>query len=233
MYLLKLLNFTFLLVVICLCVSIKIASAQDEQGSSSDVGTKLGEIFKDVLEDTLEEAFPDSKGSKAPEQYSPSNGQMYTHYPRNITFTWEQITNALYDIEIDCLGCQIDGQWGSDTGSALASISDINQPFYNYEFTGDKLGRWRVRATKKGKAGTWSDWGLFSFNTASGSPQQPVYDDSGQPPADYPYGQQAPSTQEGQQPTYNNPQIKIVPKVNLKKLPIKSTGQQSEGTEGG
>ncbi len=167
--------------------------AQNQQGSSSDLGEAMGNVLNEVLQDTLEEALPGSTILKTPDLFSPTNGQSLTHFPRNVTFTWEQIPQSTYEIELDCLGCSEEGKWSSDTGQSLAYANKVKQPFYNYEFPEDRMGRWRVRAVRNNVVSDWSDWSFFNFNSGVGNVQN----------ADPGWGQQ-PTDAYGQDP-YQNP----------------------------
>lgn len=147
------------------------ASAQNEQESAPDFGKKMGEIFNEAFQETLEEAIPGSTTIKTPDLFNPTNGQSITHFPRNMTFTWEQIQQSTYEIQIDCLGCKEEGKWSSDLGQYLAYANNIAQPFYNYEFPDDRMGRWRVRAVRNNTVSEWTEWSYFNFNSGAGSVQ--------------------------------------------------------------
>jgi hypothetical protein len=183
------------LFLIILLLIISNSYAQNQQGSSSDLGAAMGNVLNEALQETLEEALPGSTTLKTPDLFSPTNGQSLTHFPRNITFTWEQIPQSTYEIELDCLGCVSEGKWSSDTGQSLAYANNIKQPFYNYEFSDDRMGRWRVRAVRNNVVSNWSEWSFFNFSSGMGSNQQTdTYGNQdpnsgwGQQPAD-PYGQ--------------------------------------------
>lgn len=104
----------------------------------------------------------------APRQISPANNSHLTHFPRTLSLRWQELSNATYEVEIDCMHCRNSGQWDSDNGPATHVKADIAQNFYSYTFPGDNPGRWRVRAKKGLMVSGWSPWWLFDFKTGPG-----------------------------------------------------------------
>lgn len=86
----------------------------------------------------------------APRQVSPSNGQIFNHYPRKTVLRWQPVGGAeSYTVEIDCFQCCQAGKWCSDVGGKTSIVSNLTTPRYTFNFVGAQPGRWRVYAVGK------------------------------------------------------------------------------------
>jgi hypothetical protein len=99
----------------------------------------------------------------APAQVAPADGTVWRVFPRNGTLSWNVVTfpgGVTYNVEI-----QIDRGAGWETHTDTGGIAGTT---YNFTFSGDNPGRWRVWATSPtAGAGAKSPWRSFSFNTGA------------------------------------------------------------------
>ena len=102
---------------------------------------------------------------KVPVQTSPKNNTEFTHYPRKVTLHWRSVSGASgYDVEVDCYGCREAGKWDSEVGQSWQKLT-VKVTSHTFTFSGDNLGRWKVRAIKSGRRSDWSPWWTFKFKT--------------------------------------------------------------------
>ncbi len=113
-------------------------------------------------------------------------GQEFHNFPRVLNLSWSAVAGANgYNVQVDCLNCTVVGKWDSETPSGPANLN-VPATSAAFTFSGDNLGRWRVRATVTAsapqmsaiQAGPWSDWCKFSFKTGGtlGPPPQALPD---------------------------------------------------------
>ena len=114
---------------------------------------------------------------KVPVQTSPKNNTEFTHFPRKATLHWRSVSGASgYDVEVDCYGCREAGKWDSEVSQSWQKLT-VKVTSHTFTFSGDNLGRWRVRAIKSGRRSDWSSWWTFKFRTGetpepqAGTPQ--------------------------------------------------------------
>lgn len=114
---------------------------------------------------------------KVPVQTSPKNNTEFTHFPRKATLHWRSVSGASgYDVEVDCYGCREAGKWDSEVSQSWQKLT-VKVTSHTFTFSGDNLGRWRVRAIKSGRRSDWSSWWTFKFKTGetpepqAGTPQ--------------------------------------------------------------
>lgn len=112
---------------------------------------------------------------KVPVQTSPKNNTEFTHYPRKVILHWKAVSGASgYDVEVDCDGCREAGKWDSEVGQSWQKLT-VKITSHTFTFSGDNLGRWRVRAIKSGRRSDWSSWWTFRFKTSeTPEPQKEV-----------------------------------------------------------
>lgn len=135
---------------------------------------------------------------KVPVQVVPKNNTEFTHHPRKVTLRWRAVSGAtLYEVEVDCRGCRQAGKWDTEVGEPWQKASS-RVTSHSFTFSGDNLGRWRVRAVKAGRRSDWSPWWTFRFKTGE------------TPEAQAPVTKPAPKTV----------QKKPVPKIAVPKKPV-------------
>ena len=97
-----------------------------------------------------------------PRQISPAPGEVFSHYPRRTTLTWEAVSGALgYGVEVQF--CQ-SRQCTEDNATDWDSNTNISTTSYSFDFVGAQPGRWRVWAIGvKGETGPKSLWREFRY----------------------------------------------------------------------
>ncbi|HRI89565.1 MAG TPA: hypothetical protein PK869_14930 [Candidatus Hydrogenedentes bacterium] len=95
---------------------------------------------------------------------SPEDGSVFDTFPRDTTFQWEAVPDAVsYTIEIDCYICCADDEWCADIDDVYFSQSGIIETEYEYSWVGAQPGRWRVKADSPCGEGEWSEWFGFAY----------------------------------------------------------------------
>ena len=99
-----------------------------------------------------------------PQPVKPSDGAVFSHFPRTLSLVWEPVKGAsAYVVEIDCLGCCSAGGWCTDAGQTFKS-AQVTGTSYTFDFVGAQSGRWRVAAVgANGHVGPKSPWVQFRF----------------------------------------------------------------------
>lgn len=105
-----------------------------------------------------------------PIQISPSDGSIFSNYPRYMKFTWgdtgQQVT---YTVEIQASSPSMDSKgnigppwhW-SDVITSSNLDSYVSE--YDYEFVGEQEGRWRIWAVDSaGHESSKSPWWTFTY----------------------------------------------------------------------
>lgn len=97
----------------------------------------------------------------APEQLSPPSGAVYGYYPRDMTFEWTAVPDAVsYTVDVEALDTS-NGNWMDVSEGRMGGITGTSTL---YSFVGAQPGRWRVTAVDAdGRAGTPSAWSGFRF----------------------------------------------------------------------
>jgi hypothetical protein len=93
----------------------------------------------------------------APRILSPSDGSVYSRYPRLVNLVWESIPNAdHFTVEIQYA---YDGSWSGDY-----ILQNTTDNMLEFTFVGAQPGRWRVWAVMDdGTESEKSDWHSFAF----------------------------------------------------------------------
>lgn len=101
----------------------------------------------------------------APQQISPVNGAVFSHYPRKTTLKWDAVPGAKsYTVEIDCFHCCTSNTWCTDVGRTWKVTRDIKRTNYMFNFVGAQPGRWRVWAVgKDGQESPKTEWWEFQY----------------------------------------------------------------------
>lgn len=131
---------------------------------------RVREAVEDVLKGTLSDLFSNRPGQPGP--LAPAPGDVVYSGSGPVVFQWREADKARsYDLQIDCLGCDVPGQWTLAARSEpWMAIPGIRGTFWQVPLAvvaGDF--RWRVRGVRGDRDGKWSDW--TPFQVASG-PQQ-------------------------------------------------------------
>jgi len=101
----------------------------------------------------------------APMQISPTNGSVFSNFPRRTTLRWRPVRGAAsYTVEIDCRDCCQAGKWCTEVGREWKVVPGLRTPIYTFDFVGAQSGRWRVWAVDEdGRPGVKSDWWEFRY----------------------------------------------------------------------
>ncbi len=101
----------------------------------------------------------------APQQLSPPDSTVFSHYPRVTTLTWTPVNGAAsYTVELDCYHCCQADRWCTDIGMTHRVLPGITDTNFTFEWVGAQPGRWRVWAINSaGREGTKSPWSGFSY----------------------------------------------------------------------
>ncbi len=102
-----------------------------------------------------------------PVPVAPVNNEILMNFPRNMTFKWLHSTNPQfrnYEIQVDILHAQ-SHKWRSEIRGESYLLEDTTpNNFYNFNFTADRSGRWRVRGfSNSGQYTPWSPWQHFEY----------------------------------------------------------------------
>lgn len=102
-----------------------------------------------------------------PVPVEPENNAVLKNYPRNMTFRWLHSTNQAfrnYEIQVDIfhVGSR---KWRSAIRGETYLLEDTTKAkSYNFTFTADRQGRWRVRGfNNKGQYTPWCAWQHFEY----------------------------------------------------------------------
>ncbi len=100
-----------------------------------------------------------------PTQLYPTDGMIFSHYPRQTVLVWEKVPDAAsYTVEIDCYHCCTGNAWCTDKGRQWRLAPGLTKTVYAFQFVGAQPGRWRVWAVgADGVAGAKSEWSQFSY----------------------------------------------------------------------
>jgi len=100
-----------------------------------------------------------------PQPIQPTNGQVFSHYPRTIQFKWNPVNlpNVKYSVEVDAFHAIHANQWAEQTGQVFGMYHNLTTNYLNHTFVGAQPGRWRVRAVIGGVTCAWSPWSYFRF----------------------------------------------------------------------
>lgn len=103
-----------------------------------------------------------------PVPVSPTDDVILRNHPRNMTFKWLHSTNPQfrnYEIQVDILHAR-SMKWRSQIRGESFLLEDTTKNnFYNFQFTADRKGRWRVRGyNNAGQTTPWSPWQHFEYN---------------------------------------------------------------------
>jgi hypothetical protein len=100
-----------------------------------------------------------------PQPTQPTDGQVFNHYPRKITFKWNPVnlSGVKYTVEVDAFHAIHANQWAEQTGQVFGIYHNITTNYLNHNFVGAQPGRWRVRAVIGGVTCAWSPWSYFRF----------------------------------------------------------------------
>lgn len=92
-----------------------------------------------------------------PNQISPADGTVFSHYPRRTTLRWEDVHGATsYTVEVEY-------KYGN-TWSFLKRETGIKATIYTFDFVGAQPGRWRVWGVGgAGQEGPKSGWWEFRY----------------------------------------------------------------------
>ncbi len=109
-----------------------------------------------------------NSASVHPVPVSPTNNALLTNHPRNMTFKWLHSTKPQfrnYEIQVDILHAR-SRKWRSQIRGESYLLEDTTKlNHYNFEFTADRKGRWRVRGfNNAGQYTPWSAWQHFEYN---------------------------------------------------------------------
>lgn len=102
-----------------------------------------------------------------PVPMTPENNAVLKNFPRNMTFTWLHSTNPQYrnyQLQVDIFHVN-SKRWRSELpGRECLLDTMVKNNRFDFEFTADRLGRWRVRGVKSENEVTpWSAWMQFSY----------------------------------------------------------------------
>lgn len=156
---------------------------------SEDPGTPPSterELMRDALEDAIEDTLGELLLGRLgrPEPVSPMEGATVSSGPGPIVFEWQVAKRArTYELEIDCSGCEITGQWSIDArGRPWVVVSELDETSYEMVMPATSgTFRWRVRGVRDNRNGDWSAWTTFSVISVYASPQPAM------PPGGAPY----------------------------------------------
>jgi hypothetical protein len=102
------------------------------------------------------------QGISTPTQLSPSDGSVFSNYPRTTTLTWSNISGAAsYTVEIQYCSPAGCADWA--TSYPLVNVTATS---YTFDFVGAQPGRWRVWAfDANGNTSPKSGWWGFKYTT--------------------------------------------------------------------
>jgi len=109
---------------------------------------------------------PDGTPSQ-PMIFTPSNGAIFSHYPRIVDMRWYPVSGRYpmsYEVEL--------GHCGLITGQPYRDRiieSELEFPYFVATFCGTQPGRFRVRGRNALGTGVWSDYRYFNF-----TPEDPI-----------------------------------------------------------
>jgi hypothetical protein len=100
-----------------------------------------------------------------PRQKSPTNGSVFSNFPRTTRLDWDPVPGAAkYVVEIDCFSCCTAGKWCTDVGKQWKVVPNLTATDYTFDFVGAQPGRWRVWAVSaSGEEGPKSGWWEFKY----------------------------------------------------------------------
>jgi len=103
-----------------------------------------------------------------PVPLTPKHNAVLKNFPRHMTFTWMHSTNPQYrnyQLQVDIFHVT-SKRWRSQLkGRTFLLDTMVNENRYDFEFTADRLGRWRVRGVNGNNEFTpWSVWRQFRYN---------------------------------------------------------------------
>jgi hypothetical protein len=96
-----------------------------------------------------------------PKIFTPSNGAVFSHYPRIVDMRWYPASGRYpmrYEVEL--------GHGRPNTGQPYRDHvieSELEFPYFVATFCGSQPGRFRVRGRNALGTGTWSDYRYFDF----------------------------------------------------------------------
>ena len=106
---------------------------------------------------------PASPTLTVPQQLSPSNGAMFSIFPRTTTLQWSPVAGASkYMVQIDCQDCCQGGKWCSDVGGD-ARVIEVKGTSYTFDWVGAQKGRWRVWGIDESGEGPKTGWWVFEY----------------------------------------------------------------------
>lgn len=103
-----------------------------------------------------------------PVPLTPKPNAVLKNFPRHMTFTWLHSTKPLYrhyQIQVDIFHVK-SKRWRSNLkGRTFLLDTMVNDNKFDFEFTADRLGRWRVRGVNQNNNNVtpWSAWRQFRY----------------------------------------------------------------------
>jgi len=103
------------------------------------------------------------QGLPAPALLTPTEGQVFSTYPRTTNFSWSPVPGAAKYI-LELMACSTSNTSDCFVWPANKPTHEVFGTSYTFNFVGTQPGKWRVTAVgANGVSGTPSEWRMFKY----------------------------------------------------------------------